>query len=166
MIRHHEGSEIVITGKMLVNAGDQLTNLWQAFDIAFKKDYSRQAMKLEIFRLVFFELGTGESDHLVHLVERARPAVGQHQRQRDRLDALHVDVVDLEAVDVRTAIRAVTIWVAHQMFLEDEIGSLEVGKYADIAVWDRDPYTVDTADLEGMQCVMTVFNGEVVWDAS
>jgi hypothetical protein len=28
------------------------------------------------------------------------------------------------------------------MFLEDRIGSIEVGKAADIAVWDRDPYTV------------------------
>ncbi len=26
---------------------------------------------------------------------------------------------------------------AHQMFLEDKVGSIEVGKYADLAVWDR-----------------------------
>ena len=37
-----------------------------------------------------------------------------------------------EAVDVRTALRSYTIWSARQMFLEDEIGSLEPGKYADI----------------------------------
>jgi predicted amidohydrolase YtcJ len=45
-----------------------------------------------------------------------------------------------ESVDVHDALRAVTIWAAHQMFLEKKIGSIEVGKYADLAVWDRDFY--------------------------
>ena len=58
----------------------------------------------------------------------------------------------------------VTIWAAHQMFLEKKIGSIEVGKYADLAVWDRDPYTVPTADIKEMQCEMTVFNGKVVFE--
>ena len=70
-----------------------------------------------------------------------------------------------EAVDVRTALRSVTIWAAHQMFLEKKIGSLEVGKLADLAVWDRDPYVVDTAALQEMRCLLTVFDGKVVYRA-
>ena len=35
------------------------------------------------------------------------------------------------------------------MFLDDRVGSIEVGKDADLAVWDRDPYTVPTAQLQG-----------------
>jgi len=70
-----------------------------------------------------------------------------------------------ESVDVRAALRAVTIWAAHQMFLEQKIGSVEVGKYADLAVWDRDPYTVPTAALKDMRCLMTVFNGRIVFEA-
>ena len=66
-----------------------------------------------------------------------------------------------ESVDVRTALRAVTIWAARQMFLEQKIGSIEVGKYADLAVWDRDPYTVATAALKDMRCLMTLFNGKI-----
>ena len=69
-----------------------------------------------------------------------------------------------ESVDVRAALRAVTIWAAHQIFLEKKIGSIEVGKYADLAVWDRDPYTVPTADLKEMRCELTVFNGKVVFE--
>jgi hypothetical protein len=69
-----------------------------------------------------------------------------------------------ESVGVRDALRAATIWPAHQMFLEKKIGSIEVGKYADIAVWDRDPYTVSTADLKDMRCELTVFNGKVVFE--
>jgi predicted amidohydrolase YtcJ len=68
-----------------------------------------------------------------------------------------------EAVDVRTALRAVTIWAAHQMFLERKIGSIEVGKYADLAVWDRNPYQVATDDLKEMQCEMTIFAGKIVF---
>jgi predicted amidohydrolase YtcJ len=67
-----------------------------------------------------------------------------------------------ESVDVRTALRAVTIWAARQMFLEQKIGSIEPGKYADVAVWDRDPYTIPTDQLKDMQCQMTVFNGKIV----
>ena len=42
-----------------------------------------------------------------------------------------------EAADVHDALRAQTMWAAHQLFLDDKIGSIEVGKYADIAVWDK-----------------------------
>jgi predicted amidohydrolase YtcJ len=49
------------------------------------------------------------------------------------------------------------------MFLEKKIGSIEPGKYADLAVWDRDFYTVPTAQLKDAKCEMTVFNGKVVW---
>ena len=58
-----------------------------------------------------------------------------------------------------------TIWAAHQMFLESKIGSLEVGKLADLAVWDRDPYTVETAALKEMRCLLTLFDGKVVYRA-
>jgi predicted amidohydrolase YtcJ len=71
-----------------------------------------------------------------------------------------------ESVDVHTALRAVTIWAARQMFLEKKIGSIEVGKYADLAVWDRDFYSVPTAAIKDAKCLMTIFNGKVVFDAS
>ncbi len=70
-----------------------------------------------------------------------------------------------EAVDVHTALKAVTIWAAHQMFLEKKIGSIEPGKYADLAVWDRDFYTVPTDQLKDAKCEMTIFNGKVVYRA-
>jgi len=68
-----------------------------------------------------------------------------------------------EAVDIRTALRAQTIWAAHQMFLEDRIGSIEVGKDADIAVWDRDMYTVSGDDLKDLKAELTLVQGKVVF---
>jgi predicted amidohydrolase YtcJ len=68
-----------------------------------------------------------------------------------------------EVVDVHTALKAATIWAARQMFLENKIGSIEPGKYGDLAVWDRDFYTVPTPQLKDAKCEMTVFNGKVVY---
>ena len=69
-----------------------------------------------------------------------------------------------ESVDIRTALRSRTIWAARQMFLEDEIGSIEPGKYADLAVWDRNPYDVETDAIREMECQMTLLAGEVVFE--
>jgi predicted amidohydrolase YtcJ len=68
-----------------------------------------------------------------------------------------------ESVDIHTALKSYTIWAAHQMFLEKQIGSLEVGKDADIAVWDKNMYTVPSADLKNLSCEMTLVAGKVVF---
>ena len=68
-----------------------------------------------------------------------------------------------QSVDVRTALRSYTIWNARQLFLENKVGSLEVGKYADIAVWDKDLYTVPTDEIKDMECQMTLFGGKIVY---
>jgi predicted amidohydrolase YtcJ len=70
-----------------------------------------------------------------------------------------------EAVDVRSALRSYTIWAAHQLFLDDRVGSLEVGKQADIAVWDRDLYSVPASSVRDMKCEMTLLAGQVVYRA-
>ena len=71
-----------------------------------------------------------------------------------------------EAIDVRTALRSYTIWAAHQLFLEDRIGSLEPGKDADIAVWDRDLYSIPADDIRNIHCELTLLRGRVVYSAS
>jgi predicted amidohydrolase YtcJ len=68
-----------------------------------------------------------------------------------------------EAVDIRTALRSFTLWAAHQMFLEQKTGSIEVGKYADIAVWDTDLYTAEPGAIKNMQCQMTLLEGKIVY---
>jgi predicted amidohydrolase YtcJ len=70
-----------------------------------------------------------------------------------------------ESVDAMTALRSYTVWAAHQLFLDAEAGTLEPGKSADIAVWDRDPIAVPTAAVKDMKCELTVFRGAVVYRA-
>jgi predicted amidohydrolase YtcJ len=68
-----------------------------------------------------------------------------------------------ESVDIKTALRSYTIWAAHQIFLDDRVGSIEPGKDADIAVWDRNMYGVPTGALKDLKCELTLFRGKVVF---
>jgi predicted amidohydrolase YtcJ len=70
-----------------------------------------------------------------------------------------------EAVDIHTALRSYTVWGSRQMFLEGKIGTLEVGKKADIAVWDRDLYSVSNEQVKDLKCLMTLLDGEVVYSS-
>lgn len=70
-----------------------------------------------------------------------------------------------EAVDMHTALRSYTAWGSRQMFLENKIGSLEVGKKADIAIWDRDLYAIPIDEVKNLKCLMTLFDGEVVYSS-
>jgi predicted amidohydrolase YtcJ len=68
-----------------------------------------------------------------------------------------------ESIDIHTALKSYTIWAAHQLFLEEQVGSLEVGKDADIAVWDRNLYRIPADDLRNLTCELTLVAGKVVY---
>jgi predicted amidohydrolase YtcJ len=71
-----------------------------------------------------------------------------------------------EAVDVKTALRSYTSWAAHDLFLEDKVGTLEIGKHADIAVWDKDFYAMNPDEIKDIRCMMTIFDGKLVYTAN
>jgi len=68
-----------------------------------------------------------------------------------------------ERLTVQEALRTYTIWAAKHVFMEDRIGSLETGKYADLVVWNEDLYTVPTDRLKDLKVEMTMLNGEIVY---
>jgi predicted amidohydrolase YtcJ len=49
--------------------------------------------------------------------------------------------------------------------MEDEVGTLAVGKRADFVIVDRDPFTVAAEDLFGTRVLRTVIDGETVYEA-
>jgi predicted amidohydrolase YtcJ len=83
--------------------------------------------------------------------------------EREALDGSH-PFGTAESVDVHTALRSYTAWAAPELFLDKEIGTLEVGKRADIAVWDQNPYTMPSAKLKNLKCEMTIVDGKVVYE--
>jgi predicted amidohydrolase YtcJ len=64
---------------------------------------------------------------------------------------------------IHAALRSYTAWAARQINADKDTGSIEVGKSADIAVWDRNPYTIPAAALKDMVCDMTIFRGRIVF---
>jgi predicted amidohydrolase YtcJ len=82
--------------------------------------------------------------------------------EREALDGTH-PFGTAQAVDVHAALRAYTAWAAPLLFLEGEVGTLEVGKRADIVVWDRDPYSMAAKELKDLKCEMTIVEGTVVY---
>jgi predicted amidohydrolase YtcJ len=71
-----------------------------------------------------------------------------------------------ERISLREAIEAYTINGAYQLFREDEIGSLEAGKYADFIVLTDDPFRVDPIDLYKIKVKKTFIAGEEVFSAT
>jgi len=69
-----------------------------------------------------------------------------------------------QAIPVIDAIRAYTVNGAFLEGTEDEKGSLEPGKLADMVVLDRDILTVDPLDIVNTSVLMTVVGGEVVYE--
>jgi len=51
------------------------------------------------------------------------------------------------------------------IFQEDNLGSIQAGKLADMVVLDRDYLTVPAEEIRRIQAVMTMVGGRVVWDA-
>lgn len=66
------------------------------------------------------------------------------------------------ALSPADALRGMTIWNALASFTEDELGSLEPGKRADLTVVDRDLEKVDAAGARRARVVATFVNGERV----
>ena len=69
-----------------------------------------------------------------------------------------------EALDVEQTLKAMTIEGAYGAFQEKEIGSLKPGKYGDFVILDKNPLTLDKADLATIQVLATYVAGRQVFD--
>ncbi|MBL8729213.1 MAG: amidohydrolase [Planctomycetes bacterium] len=62
------------------------------------------------------------------------------------------------------ALRGFTLHAAIAMFAEQKLGTIEVGKFADFTVFDRDLRTCPEADILQAKVLLTVIGGQVVYD--
>jgi predicted amidohydrolase YtcJ len=69
-----------------------------------------------------------------------------------------------EAIEIMDAIRVYTWNGAYMSKEEDKLGSIELGKLADIIVLDRDILTIDPEDLLNVQVLTTMVDGKIVYE--
>jgi len=68
-----------------------------------------------------------------------------------------------QKITVEEALRAYTINNAHGAYLENELGTIEVGKCADLVVLDRDLFAIDAVEIEKVRVDLTMVGGEMVY---
>jgi predicted amidohydrolase YtcJ len=64
-------------------------------------------------------------------------------------------------ITVEEALRLMTLGAAYALHREREVGSLEVGKYADLAVLSQNPLVVEPAQLESTEVLVTMVGGRI-----
>lgn len=72
--------------------------------------------------------------------------------------ALTVGIAVREGLDPLEGLKAITIYAAQVTEIDDRVGSLEIGKDADIAIFTGSPFETMT------KVIATIINGEVVYE--
>jgi predicted amidohydrolase YtcJ len=68
-----------------------------------------------------------------------------------------------QSITLPKAVKASTIGVAYQLHREDEVGSIEKGKYADLIVTDQNVFKTGIKRVSETNVLQTMVGGEVVW---
>ena len=88
-----------------------------------------------------------------------------HTRQNPGEPDAPIQPRESERLDLESLLRGYTIDAAYQLHMEDEIGSLEVGKKADLVVLDRNLFEIDPYEIHQTKVVMTILDGKTVFEA-
>ena len=67
-----------------------------------------------------------------------------------------------EALSSSDAMKMITINAAYTLGVEDKVGSIEAGKFADFAVLDSDPQTVPAIKIKDVAVTATILGGKVI----
>jgi predicted amidohydrolase YtcJ len=68
-----------------------------------------------------------------------------------------------EKLSLYEVLRSYTYGSAYGVGREDEMGTLEKGKFADIVVLDRDLFQVPHEEILETKVVLTVFDGKIIY---
>jgi predicted amidohydrolase YtcJ len=69
-----------------------------------------------------------------------------------------------QALDLETCLEAFTLGSAFVNRLDEEAGTLEPGKLADLAVVHRDPFASEPGALHEVRTALTMVDGAVVYE--
>ena len=90
--------------------------------------------------------------------------IGHTRQYAGEPDAL-IQPRESERLGVASLVRGFTIDAAYQLHMEDEIGSIEVGKKADLVVLDQNIFEIDAYSIHKTGVVFTMMGGDIVYEA-
>ena len=61
------------------------------------------------------------------------------------------------------ALKGMTIWAAHANFEEEQKGSIEVGKVADLVLMTEDIMTINESAILSAEILATIVDGNIVY---
>jgi predicted amidohydrolase YtcJ len=143
---------------------------WLHYDgAALEKVFSAEGMRHFYPMRSYMDAGlivAGGSDHMIgHDKNRAvnpyNPFLQMWiavTRQTDRGGVLNPE----QKITREEALKTHTIWAAHMQFAEEQRGSIEVGKLADVVIIDRDFLTCPEEEIRSIEPVMVVLDGKIV----
>ncbi len=62
------------------------------------------------------------------------------------------------------ALKMLTLWAAYATFEEEQRGSIQPGKWADLTVLSRDIMSIEESEIPKTECVMTIVAGKVAFE--
>ena len=93
---------------------------------------------------------------------RLQGAITRKEPGIDDTEALAIN----EAIDLKEAIKAMTLNSAYIMNQDDQVGSIEIGKYADIIVLDKNLFEIPVEEISTTKVNKTMLVGRIVYDSS
>jgi len=69
-----------------------------------------------------------------------------------------------QRINIHKALKIHTVGSAYAAFEENEKGSIEEGKFADLFVWSHDFYSIKPQEASEIEALMTIIGGEVVYE--
>jgi predicted amidohydrolase YtcJ len=149
-------------------------NWWHNVDYRFLGERAEREFPLGSF-FASGATGVSSSDYPATSIPDPLLAIDTGVTRNMARGALHgvEDIIDAddaryllgagERATVRQMIRSFTASGAFALFLDNETGSIEAGKLADLVVLDRDILTINPVDIDKAEVVMTFFGGKMVY---
>jgi predicted amidohydrolase YtcJ len=98
-------------------------------------------------------------------VERVSPLLGIHAAvtRQDTAGEPQGGWLPSEVLTREEALRGFTLDAAWSIFLDDQVGTLVVGKRADLVVFERDPMTVPAGEIPSVRVDLTLVDGHIAF---
>ena len=129
---------------------------------AYRKNRGEQAMRWMWPHRSLIDKGIPAPGHSDAWVCSPNPFTAMWSMVNRRTDTGQ-SLDDTEAVSITEALRAYTVLGAYSGREEHLKGSLEIGKLADVAVLDRDLFSIPSEEIRDVRVDMTFLGGELVY---